>query len=810
MKRFLLPALGLLSTFAATADPAPVTTDSLGNRLYNLNAVTIISNPKWESNLFEFPGSISYLDTEQIDRMNIHSVKDISTLVPNLFIPDYGSKLISSAYIRGIGSRINSPAVGLYVNNIPYLDKSAFDFDFADIAHIEVLKGPQGTLYGRNTMAGLVAIKTLSPLEKQGSKVKLSFGNYNLWGVNASTSQKITDNLAVALNARYRSDEGYFKNQYTHRNSGSTRSGGGRIQIDWRASQRWKLSLTGDYESSDQQGYPYAYYDKAQHKTGDIAYNDEASYRRDLLTSGLSAQYIHDRFIFTSTTGYQYLDDDMHLDQDFTPLSIFTLQQKQQMHAVSQEFAIKSHQGKRWEWVGGLFGFYQDIHTQGPVDFKQDGIDLLITQQTNNQLAALKQNPALAGMPDITVAIDNPNLYIDGIYKTPTYGAAAFGQATLNRIFVDGLSATVGLRLDYERARIYHHTHATSPLSGNAQVSINAGGRPMVINQPFSLPLGIDGRESMETLELSPKFELKYNIDNKSFVYASATRGYRSGGYNFQMFSNLIQSQIRTRMMSELMKSMGGGNPGGGTGGGNTGSRPIVSRSAPAGMPSLESSTDVNSAIAYKPEHSWNYEIGGRSQLIDHYLFADLSLFYIDCRDQQIAAVSGYGRVTKNSGRTASYGLEAALRATPTNHLQLSASYGYTHATFRDYNDGENDYKGNFVPFAPAHTLALSGAYSLPIDRETDVTFELQYLGQGKIYWTEANDAAQNFYGLVNASILLSGKYADLKLWGRNLLNRHYQAFYFETMNAENLASPNSFVQSGRPITFGVDITLKF
>ena len=65
-------------------------------------------------------------------------------------------------------------------------------------------------------------------------------------------------------------------------------------------------------------------------------------------------------------------------------------------------------------------------------------------------------------------------------------------------------------------------------------------------------------------------------------------------------------------------------------------------------------------------------------------------------------------------------------------------------------------------------------------------------------------------YGLVNASILLSGKYADLKLWGRNLLNRHYQAFYFETMNAENLASPNSFVQSGRPITFGVDITLKF
>ena len=96
------------------------------------------------------------------------------------------------------------------------------------------------------------------------------------------------------------------------------------------------------------------------------------------------------------------------------------------MHAVSQEFVVKSHKGKRWEWVGGLFGFYQQTHTDGPVDFRQDGIDLLITKQTNDQLAALKQNPALAGMPDITIDIDNRNLYIDGIYKTPTYGCLLY------------------------------------------------------------------------------------------------------------------------------------------------------------------------------------------------------------------------------------------------------------------------------------------------------------------------------------------------------------------------------------------------
>ena len=499
MKNFLLAFILGTLPFLATGKPIPAITDSLGNRIYNLNAITIISNPKWDSKLFEFPGSISYLNTGNLDEMNIRSVKDISTVVPNLFIPDYGSKLISSAYIRGIGSRINSPAVGLYVNNVPYLDKSAFDFDFIDIASIEVLKGPQGTLYGRNTMAGLVNIKTLSPLEKQGSKIKLSFGNYNLWGVAATTSQKLTDDFAFSINARYRQDDGYFKNEYTRQNSGSTRSGGGRVQLDWRVNRHWKLSFSGDYEGSDQQGYPYAGYDKTLKKTGSISYNDEASYRRDIFTSGLSAQYLHDRFIFTSTTGYQFLDDDMHLDQDFTPRAIFTLQQKQKMHAVSQEFAIKSHKGKRWEWVGGLFGFYQQTHTDGPVDFKQDGIDLLITKQTNDQLAALKQDPALAGMPDITIDIDNRNLYIDGIYKTPTYGAAAFGQATLNRIFIDGLSATVGLRIDYEHTRIYHHTHATEALTGRANVTINMGNRPpMSIQQPFILPLGIDGKESMK------------------------------------------------------------------------------------------------------------------------------------------------------------------------------------------------------------------------------------------------------------------------------------------------------------------------
>lgn len=793
MKKTILLAAGLqlaLQSYALDSSNT-ATIDSTGCKVYSLDEITVISNPKSDIRLFEFPGSITYLNTERIDNMNIRSIKDISTVAPNVYLPDYGSKLISSAYVRGIGSRINSPAVGLNVNNIPYLDKSAFDFDFLEVESIEVLRGPQGTLFGRNTMAGLINIHTKSPLDYQGTKIRLGGGNYAAWNAAASTSQKITSDMALAVGARYRRDNGYFTNSHNDKACDQSEVAGGHLQFDWRVSSRFKLSVSANYEWSKQNGYPYARYDKESGKTGAIAYNDESSYLRHLMTSGIIAQYTHDQFIFTSTTGYQYLNDDMRLDQDFTPLSIFTLQQKQREHALSEELVFKSHSDRRWQWVAGVFGSYQNIHTDGPVDFRNDGVRLLIEEQTNNQLAALKNIPALANMPDIRIGIDNRSLYIDGKYETPVYGGAIFGQTTLNRIFIDGLSATVGLRFDYERAEITHRTAPETPLTGTATVTIP--NMPMPIQKPFELALGADGKDHMDLWEFSPKIEVKYAIDKDIFSYASVTRGYRSGGYNFQMFSNIIQEQIRIRMMKELMGSMGGGNRAGN----------------PMGDMNL-TETDIKKVISYKPEHSWNYELGARAQWLNHRLSADLTVFYIDCRDQQISAVSGYGRVTRNSGRTESFGLEASLRAIPVTNLLLSAGYGFTHATFKDYNDGEKDYRGNFVPFAPAHTLSVNAAYKLPIDAESHLTFDIQFLGRGKIYWTEANDVAQNFYGLLNAGIAYESRWGDVRLWGKNLTATRYQAFYFETMNAENLSSPNSFVQKGRPFTFGIDLTLKF
>lgn len=790
----------LPSVVAASGFPM----DSVSAPSRYLDEITIICNPKVETKLFDMPGSVTLLGISEIQQANIRSVKDVSTLAANLFIPDYGSRLITSAYIRGIGSRINSPAVGLSVNNIPYLDKSAYDCDWLDIARIEVLRGPQGTLYGRNTMAGLINIYTHSPLDRQGTHIRLGGGNHSLWSITANTSHKLADHLALAVGARYESRDGYFTNTLTGKNSGKTYSASGRFQLDWQSSPQIKWSLSADFEHSYQDGYPYAPYDKTSGAAGDISYDAPSSYLRNLLSTGLTFEYRHDYFYLTTVTGYQYLDDDMRLDQDFTPLSIYTLQQKQHLHALSQELAIKSHSNEHWQWVTGIFGAYQNLNTKAPVDFRNDGIRLLVEGQGNAALAALKEaNPS---MPEISMSVDNENLLIDGTYRTPSFSLATFGQVEAKHIFGSNISASIGARLEYEHIRIEHDTRTTDNLAGTALVSM--GNMPLSI--PFSAPLDIEGATSQESTEFLPKAEVKYTLRDNLMAYASISRGYRSGGYNYQMFSNLIQSQMSSRIISSVadgaisqISALLGESP--------AADKVITTvKNILQGSDAQDKADLIDQAIAYRPEHSWNYEIGVRGNLWNRRLYADLSLFYIDCRDQQISCISGYGRVTRNSGRTESYGLEASLQAMPLHDLKLSAAYGFTHATFLNYNDGTNDYAGKYVPFAPMHTLSLTAAYTWNLPREHTLTLAAQFLGRGRIYWTEANDLSQPFYGLLDATLTYQWHWIELSLWGKNLTSARYQAFCFQTLNAENLSEKNTFIQRGIPLTFGANITFSF
>ena len=151
------------------------------------------------------PVAASVVGRETIERRGVTAIKELSQLVPNFYIPDYGSRLTSAVYIRGIGSRINTPSVGLYVDNIPYIDKSAFDFDYSDIERIDVLRGPQGTLYGRNAMGGLIKIHTKSPFSYQGTDLRIGAGTHNAYSISLSLpAASMTTKAASSATQRWR------------------------------------------------------------------------------------------------------------------------------------------------------------------------------------------------------------------------------------------------------------------------------------------------------------------------------------------------------------------------------------------------------------------------------------------------------------------------------------------------------------------------------------------------------------------------------------------------------------------------------
>ena len=151
----------------AQAQSFLISTDSTDFPAVELNEVRVISSREIRNNkIVELPSAVSVLDMNTLKQEEVTTLNDISAIVPNLFMPDYGTRLTSPIYLRGIGSKINSPSVGLYVDNVPYFEKASFDFDFFDIERIEVLRGPQGTLYGRNTMGGILNIFVSSKQKK--------------------------------------------------------------------------------------------------------------------------------------------------------------------------------------------------------------------------------------------------------------------------------------------------------------------------------------------------------------------------------------------------------------------------------------------------------------------------------------------------------------------------------------------------------------------------------------------------------------------------------------------------------------------
>lgn len=188
--------------------------------MIDIEEIVVVAAPKGNRKLQELPIAVTVLSQQDMQANQVDSTESLTALMPNIFISDYDSRLTSAIYIHRINSHINMPSVGLYADNAPYIGRSTFSFNYADIERIDMLRGSQGTLYGRDTMGGLIKVHTRSPFSYQGTGLRLDAGSYNNYNAPVAHYHRISNQSASSTGGFYKYGDGSFKNTYLNRRVG--------------------------------------------------------------------------------------------------------------------------------------------------------------------------------------------------------------------------------------------------------------------------------------------------------------------------------------------------------------------------------------------------------------------------------------------------------------------------------------------------------------------------------------------------------------------------------------------------------------
>ena len=826
-KKIVFVLLALVGQLSAGATPLKdFDTEALSDtsKVIDLDEVTIVSQPKEQVRLRLQPVSSNVFGSEQLQQLNVHDLSQLSQYVPSFTMPSYGSRLTSSVYVRGIGSRINSPAIGIYYDNIPLMSKAAFNNHFYMLDRVDILRGPQGTLYGQNTEGGLVRIYSKNPMNYQGTDIRLGIGSGLYSNVEVAHYHRPSDKLAFSVAGFYSGLKGFFKNtNFSERNDKSNEAGG-KVRLIYTPNSKFTFDWTADYQYVNQNGFgygelhPFPYlptlasstYEPADETVQDPATTIMNGYKRNMFTTGLNIGYKTDKLLFTSTTSYQYLKDLMLMDQDYMTPDYLALEQRQKMNALTQEFVLRSHDNSRWQHTTGLFGSYQWLRTDAPVHFGDAITGPIGAAITNAMKGAMQQSmyPRMyqqmleqmiaQGMPEAIAAKQaeaaanaavekamagvsmSAEMGVSEFFHTPQLNLGIYHES--NILLSDRLKLTLGLRLNHDWVKI----------SYDALAYMNMTGGTAERQATYHLTSHVVDSRSKTYTQLLPKFALTYSFDeNIGNIYALVSKGYRAGGYNIQMFSDILQTELNAHQQDAMR-----------------------------GDYDVEHTTqdydNIEETIAYKPEESWNFELGTHLNLFGGSTHFDLALYYMKIRNQQLSQMSpeyNYGRIMVNAGKSHSLGLETTLRGRAfDNAIDWGVTYAFTSAKFDDYIANTVDmsvnhiqplsYDGNYVPFVPQHTFSAMADWHIG-----KFTIGANLSGQGKIWWDEANTYAQKFYALFGAHADYDFGPVIVTLWGRNLTNTHYNTFAVQSSAA---GGTRYFAQRANPIQLGLDVNIHF
>ncbi|MGA9652001.1 TonB-dependent receptor [Pedobacter sp.] len=458
-----------------------------------LNEV-MVSAEKKQQNVQNVPAAVSVLDRKAIQEYRLWDITNLTAIAPNLFTVEHGNSTSSNFFnIRGVMGFSNEQAVATYVDGVYQSDYFSAPPLFNDVESIEILRGPQGTLYGRNAFGGVVNITTRQPGNTLAGFAEMTFGNYGQQRYTAGLSGPIVkDKLFASGSFSYNHRGSIYQNAFTNSGFDRREDYSGNFSLRYLPSARWSLALNLKAENDNDRGsFPWVgSIEDVFSRPYQVNTNNTNIERRKNSNASLAANYYGKDFTFTAVSSYT----DFHgyyegrgVDYDFSPLDALSTAPDicQRVFAQELRFSSPTTAPGKLKWVAGAYGFTQKNHTDAPTFY---GIDYL------------QFDPA-SGAPFTTIGVS------DGRNK----GYAFFGQATYT--LAEKLDFTAGLRYDHESRKLGQYTDLLKDPG------------PVVLfspNQDFSAQFNA----------YTPKFVLSYKLQEHMLLYGSYARGFRSGGLN--------------------------------------------------------------------------------------------------------------------------------------------------------------------------------------------------------------------------------------------------------------------------------------
>lgn len=715
---FGLGATYLLACSGALAQTAPQERGSTDAERSDqgLDVIVVTATKTGSTQLQSTPVAISAVTSEILNRTGVDDIRDLAQLTPNLQIAQNAA--FSQVYIRGIGSNNvfagSDPSSTIHVDGVYIARPAAGLSNFLDVERVEVLRGPQGTLYGRNSVGGTINIISKQPGNQFQAKGQLTVGNYGLMrGELYASGPLVDDKVAASVSVSRSYREGYIENIAIPGNRVDDEDvTSGRAQIRIQPSDRFNVTFRADYSYADESLAgnikllaPSPDDPLVNTVLGDyrkVALNRESRTERELWGFAADAKFeISPMMTLSSLTAYRGSTIDSANDTDATSKEIRLTTQFEDQTQFSQEFNI-SGSSDTISYIAGLYYFDEKIEADAGV---------------TNFVPGLRIRP-------------NPLVH--------TKAWAGYGQATY--YIASGLGLTAGIRYT-EEDKDFSQRFSIVTLSTGAF-------RP-------GYPLTYQTDDSYKAW--TPRFGIEYQAADDLFLFASATKGFKSGGFNF---------------------------------------------------------ASQNPNQGYAPETLWSYEAGLKSEFLENRIRFNATGFWYDYSELQVQSFITPGVVDiTNAADARVRGLELELLAKPTRGLSLGGNLAYLDAKYRNYTNAllpgniPFDASGNRLNSAPEWAYNIYGQYDHELDNSGTLYVRGEYNWKSRQYYSAQNNnvESQPSFGLVNASL---GYNAPDERWsvmafGRNLANKEY------VTTTATFTGPVSG-RVGEPRTYGLRLAFNY